>query len=151
MVYCLHFAETPDGSTGSLLSDSIRTTVARTLLSGAAQIIPSKTGDNEDEATGKSLLSPGAGKLGARRGSHLEPEIASHLENLRIRSPSPTSLNRKYVKLKNVSDGKTTMDTLYRQSVDVRPYVYVGSKYMDSRIEKWLSILSKLLALFCLA
>ncbi|XP_055327334.1 nitric oxide synthase-like protein [Paramacrobiotus metropolitanus] len=102
------------------ISDNVRMNgpVPRAVYSAVTSIIPSKTGDNDDDGMGKTVhldnLSTGFNQLAARRGSRLEPELALHLEALRLRSPSPTLVNRKYVKLRNVMDGKTAMDTLHR-------------------------------------
>ncbi|OWA50884.1 Nitric oxide synthase, brain [Hypsibius exemplaris] len=94
----------------------------------SAQIIPSQTGDSTDESFSardrrSSITTHSAHNhitLG-RKSSNLEPSsIMSAGDSQRNnRSPSPTSMsanNKKYVKLKYLVDGKTTMDTLYRQS-----------------------------------
>lgn len=98
-------------------------TSQRASVSNIAQFIPSKTGDNGKnyDSNGKNhLTTTNHGKLISRRGSHLEPELMTNLEALRLRSPSPTSTQRKYVKLRNVMDSRTAMDTLHRQSAEVR-------------------------------
>ncbi|GAV04595.1 hypothetical protein RvY_14857-3 [Ramazzottius varieornatus] len=79
----------------------------------SSHAIPSKTGDLSEERPVKdgSMVNSQHTRLGPRSSAALDAEAHHHLSP----QPSPSHI-KKYIKLKNLLDGKTFVDTLHRST-----------------------------------
>ena len=111
-------------------------------MTASGSIIPSKTGDLTEErpvvmkkeGSMVNLHTRLAARASAALDAHDDPS-RHHLSPL----PSPTHV-KKYVKLKNLLDGKTFVDTLHRSTAQVSltsPYCYLSDNFsVDVNVEK---------------